>query len=387
MKKLNRVYVYTFSIVLIIFLFVGLSNYKKTVSYEDFGVFQNSMTSSLIYYSLNNHSKKKYTYQEINSEEIIDFNADKNISSNLENWNVKFFFSNNKMSFLLDSIIRNDSSSLKKYNYITYIEANNLNNPYKLSNKILNNISYLWVMWIDEKYYDYDSYSENDLIEKYFVLSTLKNKWYNEVTNFENKIFDDIKRDFEHFNDASKLKLLFFLHFNWELDTFIEKIDFDISSISDTNNSYYVYISNIINWNTDERNKIVSNLKNNFNSLNDDHKVLLIWYLYDAKDQDFQKYYDIFEKKNNYNLALWVAFKKYLIYSQFDNEYTSYDNYSKFWYSSWILINRKKEFIINSDNVNHIDEYPLSKVMYDWLIDTRVVSFEWDKIYLNVIVK
>ena len=251
----------------------------------------------------------------------------------------------------------------------------------------MNNISYLWVIDIDEKYYDYDSYSQDSLIKKYFILSYIKKQWYKEAESFEEKLSIDIISDFPLWEDESKLKLLYFLWFSWEIDNFLQKVSFNLNEIQDKDNIYYLYLSNKLNVNSDELLDISSNFKDKYDELNDLEKVLFIWYLYESKDDDFEIYYDKFELKNNYDLDLDVAFSKYLIYSNFENEYSSFENDAKFWYASWILLNRKKEFILDSQNINHIDSLSLDKVMYDWLIDTRVKSFEGDKIYLNVIVK
>jgi hypothetical protein len=120
--------------------------------------------------------KSTYTYKEILAEEILDFDVEVSDTTTIENSTIDFFFSNNKMSYLLDSIITNNSNSISKYDYLTFLESEYLNSDIKLTEKLLNNISYLGVVNIDEKYYEYDSYSEDLLIKKYFLLSALKNK-------------------------------------------------------------------------------------------------------------------------------------------------------------------------------------------------------------------
>jgi len=87
---------------------------------------------------------------------------------------------------------------------------------------------------------------------------------------------------------------------------------------------------------------------------------------------EYSKYYDEIEKTDNYSLSLKELFIKFLVYSKLNTEYNSFDNYAKFWFSSGMQVNRKKEFIVSREAPYYFESYRLDKVIYEGLIDTRI---------------
>lgn len=386
MKKINRSYIYPLILLLAFFLlFWFLYIIKSKKIQEKIAYYNKSVSFSLDSYLSENDYHLDITTKLIKTGEIIDFNAKNSWKWNEENSKVEFLFSNNIMTIIADSIIKNKTEE-NKYFYITYLELFSKINDIKLSPKIFDTIPYLWIVLFEEDFYKFDKEKIVNLPMKYFLLSQFSKNWYTEGEKLKEKIYNDLLSNFDDLQYKEQIELFFLLSFSWELEIFLKdkNLNFTDISILVDYKGYYLYILNKLDPTNELVENLSKNIKENFDNISEEQKIAFLWYLSDTQDEDFNKYYLKIEEKNNYDLTLHQQFIKFLMYSKFENKY---DNYAKFWYSSWLMQNRRKQFILNKEKPYYFEEFPLDKIIYDGIIDTRVSSFSWEDFYINVTVK
>lgn len=328
-----------------------------------------------------------------NKSTIYDFNIDYNKESkNLKESELSLFFANNKMTYLFDSIFSNKKDDIYKYLFINYIELYSKNKKLKLTPKITYNTDYQNLTSVDNEIYKFDVLDEREYIHKYFLLSSLEKSWIKIDSEFKNLIYNDIVSNYKWLKNNDKLLFLVYLNNLWELDNFLTSVDEKLSELpwlfwfKDTELAYFVYLLSLKDkWNPD-LDWYISTLETWYDKLDITWKIMLIWALSNL-EKDYSEHYLELEKISNYDLTLQEQFIKFLVFKEFKNEYTIYDNYSKFWWSSWLQVNKNSEFILSSRKLFYYDSFSLDKLIYDDLIDTRVASFFWDKFYLNITLK
>jgi len=185
---------------------------------------------------------------------------------------------------------------------------------------------------------------------------------------------------------------LVYLNNLWELDNFLTSVDENLSELpwlfwfESSELAYFVYLLSLKDKSNPDLDWYISTLEAWYDKLDIIWKIMLIWALSNL-EKDYSLHYSELEKVSNYDLTLKEQFIKFFVFKEFKNEYTIYDNYSKFWWSSWLQVNKNKEFVLSNRKLFYYTSFTLDKVIYDNLIDTRVVSFFWDKFYLNITLK
>ncbi len=322
---------------------------------------------------------------------VVDFDVEH--KSDLKNYNeskIDFLFSNNKMTYVFDAIINSNENTIYKYLFINYLQnyskINNLNNHPKLTWEI----NYSELLPLEKEIYNFELAKEEEYIDKYFLLSTIEKSWLEVDQVLKWKIYWDLFFNFSSFKDNDKLLLLLYLSNLGELDDFLTSIQKDLpklfSWLNDNDLAYYTYLLSIKDKTNEEIAENIKKLETEFDNLNLDNKIMFVWILNNMLI-DYSKYYEEIEKTDNYSLSLKELFIKFLVFSNFKNEYTILDSYSKFWFSSWMQVNRKEEFILSLEKPYYYESYSLDKVIYDDLIDTRVWAFDWKNFYLNITLK
>jgi len=322
---------------------------------------------------------------------VVDFDVEH--KSELKNYNeskIDFLFANNKMTYLFDAIINSNEETIYKYLFINYLENYTKINSSNIHPNLVWKTSYQEILSLENEIYNFELAKEEEYIDKYFLISSLDKSWIEVDQLLKWKIYGDLFLNFSNFKDSDKLLFLLYLSNLWELDKFLSDVQKDLPKIfswlNDNDLAYYTYLLSINDKTNEEITKNIKNLEAEFDNLNTDSKIMYLWTLNNMWI-DYSKYYDKIEKTDNYSLNLKELFIKFLIYSNFKNEYTSIDSYSKFWFSSWMQVNRKEEFILSIDKPYYYESYPLDKVIYDDLIDTRVWAFDWKKFFLNITLK
>lgn len=322
---------------------------------------------------------------------VFDFDLEYKIDlNNYSESKIDFLFSNNKMTYVLDSIINSNENTIYKYLFINYLQNYSKVNTYKNHPKLTWEINYLELIPLEKEIYNFEFAREEEYIEKYFLLSTLEKSWINIDQIFKWKIYSDLVLNFSSFKDKDKLLLLFYLSNLWESYNFLSSIGNDLpklfSFLENDELAYFTYLLSISDKTNKEIENNIEKLGKNFSDLSIDSKIMYIWTLNNMWVNYFD-YYNEIEKIENSTLTLKESFIKFLIYSDLKNEYTILDSYSKFWYSSGMQVNRKKEFILSLESPFFFESYPLDKVVYNNLIDNRIWAFDWKKFYLNITLK
>lgn len=403
-KKLLFIPVIIFILIFILLIFNFIENKKQKEIYIE----KTKNYNTKIEDYLNTYSNSWYTISNTNKDfkyvrdarqdvvlqripTVVDFNVEhKSELKNYSESSINFLFANNKMTYLFDAIINSNENTIYKYLFINYLQnyskINNLNNHPKL----IWETNYSELLQFEKDIYNFDLAQEEEYIDKYFLLSSLEKSWLEIDQVFKWKIYWDLFFNFSNFKDNDKLLLLLYLSNLWELDDFLTSIQKDLpklfSWLNDNDLAYYTYLLSIKDKTNEEITENIKNLEAEFVNLNTDSKIMFVWVLNNMW-MDYSKYYDEIEKTDNYSLSLKELFIKFLIFSNFKNEYTILDSYSKFWFSSWMQVNRKEEFILSLEKPYYYESYSLDKVIYDELIDTRVWAFDWKKFYLNITLK
>lgn len=397
--KNKFILIWFFSLFLIfLFLFFILNNTEENkidfnnqeiIIVQESTKLQNQINNTLDSYSWSLNLLEKYSLiKEINNQEILDFYLEYDFKSTSDDLKVEFVFANNKLTFLVNSIFESDENSLNKVLFLSYLKSYFWKNNINISHFIDKNIDYLEVFDIDKIEYSKENIIKN--IKKYFVLENLKKNNHFKDTDFLNDIYWDFLINFSSFSNLEKLTLFFYLSYNWELNKFLNDLDlefddiFNKSKLNDYEKWLYFYILS--------KNKKIDSIDDfsdflvNYENYDEKTLILIIASL-NLLSLDFSAYYRIIENIPNFELDLETKFLKFLIFKDLKNEYNSYSNYSRFWYSAWLLWNRMKEFDLIRQRPYYREEHDLERLIYNDEIDVRVVSFRWDKFYLNVIIK
>lgn len=322
---------------------------------------------------------------------VVDFDVEH--KSDLVNYSeskIDFLFANNKMTYLFDAILNNNEETIYKYLFINYLENYTKINSSNIHPNVVWKTSYQEILSLESEIYNFELAKEEEYIDKYFLISSLDKSWIEVDQLLKWKIYWDLFFNFSSFKDSDKLLFLLYLSNLWELDKFLTDVQKDLpklfSWLNDNDLAYFTYLLSITDKSNEEIEKNIEKLKIDFSNLNLDSKIMFIWTL-NYMWIDYLEYYNEIEKTDNYLLSLKELFIKFLIYSNLKNEYTFLDSYSKFWYSSGMQVNRKEEFILSLEKPYYYESYPLDKVIYDDLIDTRVGAFDWKKFFLNITLK
>ena len=418
----NKLYIYLFFFILLftIFWFYFFSNSdeitsidekinkfseeEKIIVNEKLDIYNKQISDYLINYTStgifltvqNNFKEFEYLKPEKwakNKSTIYDFNIDYNMESkNLKESEVSLFFANNKMAYLFDSIFLNKKDDIYKYLFINYIELYSKNKKIKLTPKITYNTDYQNLTSVDSEIYKFNVLDEIEYIHKYFLLSSLEKSWIKIDIEFKKLIYNDIVSNYKWLKNNDKLLFLVYLNNLWELDNFLTSVDENLSELpwlfwfESSELAYFVYLLSLKDKSNPDLDWYISTLEAWYDKLDIIWKIMLIWALSNL-EKDYSLHYSELEKVSNYDLTLKEQFIKFFVFKEFKNEYTIYDNYSKFWWSSWLQVNKNKEFVLSNRKLFYYTSFTLDKVIYDNLIDTRVVSFFWDKFYLNITLK
>lgn len=329
----------------------------------------------------------------LNKSTIYDFNIDYNKESKkINNSEIELFFANNKMSYLFDSIFSSEWENIYKYLFINYIELYSKNKKLKLTPKVTFNTDYQNLTSIGSEIYKFDILDEREYIHKYFLLSSFEKSWIQIDSEFKNLIYKDLTSNYKKFKNKDKLLFLIYLNNLWELDNFLISVNEKLVELpwlfwfKGDELAYFLYLLSLKDKSNPDINWYITSLETWYDKLDISWKIMLIWALNNL-EKDYSEHYSDLEKISNYDLTLQEKFIKFLVFREFKNEYTIYDNYSKFWWSSWLQVNKNKEFILSNRKLFYYDNFSLDKVVYDNLIDTRIASFFWDKFYLNITLK
>jgi len=380
------------------------SEEEKIIVNEKLDIYNKQISDYLINYTStgifltvqNNFKEFEYLKPEKwakNKSTIYDFNIDYNMESkNLKESEVSLFFANNKMAYLFDSIFLNKKDDIYKYLFINYIELYSKNKKIKLTPKITYNTDYQNLTSVDSEIYKFNVLDEIEYIHKYFLLSSLEKSWIKIDIEFKKLIYNDIVSNYKWLKNNDKLLFLVYLNNLWELDNFLTSVDENLSELpwlfwfESSELAYFVYLLSLKDKSNPDLDWYISTLEAWYDKLDIIWKIMLIWALSNL-EKDYSLHYSELEKVSNYDLTLKEQFIKFFVFKEFKNEYTIYDNYSKFWWSSWLQVNKNKEFVLSNRKLFYYTSFTLDKVIYDNLIDTRVVSFFWDKFYLNITLK
>lgn len=406
----NKKIFFIFIFVLIIFLvFLGFNTYEKNkqkkiyesklVSYnEEINDYLSSYKQEDWFYITN--LKKEFIYiPDINQIKwmpniptLSDFDIEHN--KDLKNYSeskIDFLFANNKMTFLVNDLLLSDNQDIYKYIFVNYLEAYFKNNNLKIAPFLTWKTDYQNLVSKEKEIFELSFLASEEYIDKYFLLSYLWKSWVDIDNEFLNLLKQDIEDNFNGFDNYSKLLYIFFLNELWELDDFLSSrwnISDLLSSFWNNLNvkSFETYILSLKEKDNEDIQKNIEELESSFDNLDNTSKILLVWILNNLW-KDFSKYYDEIEKIEHNDYQLKELFIKFLVYSKLNTEYTSFDNYAKFWFSSGMQVNRKEEFIVSRETPYYFESYRLDKVIYEDLIDNRVWAFDWKKFYLNIILK
>ncbi|MDD2907507.1 MAG: hypothetical protein PHH98_02595 [Candidatus Gracilibacteria bacterium] len=324
---------------------------------------------------------------------ISDFNVDfdKNLKD-YENSQISYLFANNKMTFLEDAIFKNSENDIYKYLFINYIELYSKNKKQKISPNITYNTDYQKLIDLDKDIYTFDLFNQEEYIDKYFLLSNLEKSGILINTDFKNTIYNDLVLNYKSFENKDKLLFLIYLNKLGELDNFLTSVDEKIEDLPGIfgfkNNelAYFSYLLSLKDSSNIELNGYIEKLELAYNELDFDGKIMLIGTLSNLK-KDYNNHYIDLEKTSNYDLKLKEQFIKFIVFSEFENEYTIFDNYSKFYWSSGMQVNKNKQFNLSIRKPFYYEDFNIDKVIYNDIIDTRVASFFGDKFYLNITLK
>lgn len=367
-----------------IFWFIIYTKFFNIEKTETFEVYNESISEVLEKY--NNYTdfeSIKYIEKEVNNREIVDFDIDFDKNSS-QTWSlIEFSFANNKMTFLIDSIFTNQDNSIYKIFYSSYLKSYFNSKNLKISSFIDEKIDYLEIFedFIDLNYFA----DENEKITKFFIISKLINNNSFSDLDFYQDLASNLLENFDSLNIDEKLLFLTYLDENWDLFNFLSDLDlwldklFNINNLSNTQELNYLYLLS--------KNNIEIELDlEKFTNLNDRSKIFLVWIL-NSLWKDYSEIYLDLEEKWNINLDIHDQFLKFLVFKNLKNEYTSYEKYSKFWYSSGVLLNRRMEYELNLDSPFFKQEHKFENLIYNNKIDTRIASFMWEKFYLQVTLK
>ncbi|MDD3794033.1 MAG: hypothetical protein PHI37_04425 [Candidatus Gracilibacteria bacterium] len=406
----NKKIFFIFIFVLIIFLvFLGFNTYEKNkqkkiyesklVSYnEEINDYLSSYKQEDGFYITN--LKKEFIYiPDINQIKwmpniptLSDFDIEHN--KDLKNYSeskIDFLFANNKMTFLVNDLLLSDNQDIYKYIFVNYLEAYFKNNNLKIAPFLTGKTDYQNLVSKEKEIFELSFLASEEYIDKYFLLSYLGKSGVDIDNEFLNLLKQDIEDNFNGFDNYSKLLYIFFLNELGELDDFLSSrgnISDLLSSFGNNLNvkSFETYILSLKEKDNEDIQKNIEELESSFDNLDNTSKILLVGILNNL-GKDFSKYYDEIEKIEHNDYQLKELFIKFLVYSKLNTEYTSFDNYAKFWFSSGMQVNRKEEFIVSRETPYYFESYRLDKVIYEDLIDNRVGAFDGKKFYLNIILK
>lgn len=378
-----------FIILFFIIMYFYMNNNKKIDLYNS------NITQKLDLFEEYSHNwyDTSFYNRDIKTDEIIDFYIDYNNDISKEDSEVELLFSNTKLSFLANSIFYWDNNIEKLY-YLDFINAYSSVIWYDFisySNEkkyIINDL-----LLYENNIYNFDIDNLDLLLDKYFVFRYLHKHNIVDTSIVVNKFKTDIYDNFENISIDNQLLFLFYLSLisNDDLKDFLSYKDlvidklYEIDNLSDSNKIKYLYVLSInwINYDYD-----FSYLLEKFNEFDYITKLFFVSLL-SSYDLDYEEQYNYIE--NNYlyiDLDNRSKFLKFLLYKNNFEDYSSYDTYSKFWYSLWYVVNRKIEYEVWVNGITYYyADYPISRLEYNNEIDARIASFEWEKFYLQITVK
>ncbi len=389
-QKLLLLLFFVFSILAL--FFVLIKNNSNNFLYNNF---DNNIST---YYNKNypeltsyNHS---FFYTKNSVDEISDVSIELKPWYSYEDSSIEFFVTSNKSSILMSDIFYAKNNSLEKLVYLDYIKSFWFINWYDLFPKA-SELKYFYNdknILLEKQNYSFENNDANLLLSKYFVLSYMDQNFVFKNWWFSNKIKNDFIKNFEFLDYDTRLKFLFYSSELWELEEILSKNNLDIFELikfQDLNINqatiFYYILSNNPKY-FDFWDKI---LNVDFYELNYLSQIFYIWYLNNIWE-NYDEYYDYLENNyNNNDLWIWEKFLKLLVFNDLQNEYNSYSDYSRFWYSIWYIVNRNEEFEILENQLYLTKEFSLDRISYDddEQIDLRLTNFEWDEFYTKIILK
>ncbi len=391
-NKKKILYLISFLLVVFIFFYI-IFNYILYVQKNN--QYQDIVNKELNFYNdyKNSDYDISYDYKSFSFEEISDFYIDYSKEYSSTNSKIELLFSNNKLSFLIDSIY-NWNNSIDKLLYIDYFNAFSFISWYQFTNNI--NRDYYFLNKYSNLYSDLYNFSLENidyLIDNFFVLSYLEKNELLKDDIVLKKLKQDLYNNYERLDISNQLYLIFYLDYlgDWYLEDFLSYKNYSLENIFEynklniNNKAIYLYLleNNDIKIDYD-----ISLIEKNFDKMNYNSKLFFVSLFYSTRDDSLEYYNNLEKSYKNYDLNLKNKFLKSLLYKNLFVDYSSFDNYSKFWYACWYVVNRKKEYEVWFDKKTYYyADYSISRIEYDWQIDSRVASFEWDKFYLQVTIK
>lgn len=407
--KNKKLFIIPIFILFIVLTFLGFNAYEKNkqekiyesklVSYnQEINDYLSSYKQENWFYITN--LMKDFSYVRDARQDVVlaiiptltdfDLEHNKDLKNHSES-KIDFLFSNNKMTFLVNDILLSDSQDIYKYIFVNYLEAYFKNQNLNISPFLTWKTDYENLVSKEKDIFELSFLANEEYIDKYFLLSYLEKSSIDIDNEFLSLLKKDIEDNFSWFDDYSKLLYIFFLNELWELDDFLST-RWNISDLfssfwsSPEVKSFETYILSLKDKDNENIAKNIEELESSFDELDITSKILLVWTLNNLW-KDFSKYYDEIEKIEHSDYKLKELFIKFLVYSKIKSEYNSFENYAKFWFSSGMQVNRKKEFIVSRETPFYFESYRLDKVIYEDLIDNRVWAFDWKKFYLNITLK
>lgn len=407
--KNKKLFIIPIFILFIVLTFLGFNAYEKNkqekiyesklVSYnQEINDYLSSYKQENWFYITN--LMKDFSYVRDARQDVVlaiiptltdfDLEYNKDLKNHSES-KIDFLFSNNKMTFLVNDILLSDSQDIYKYIFVNYLEAYFKNQNLNISPFLTWKTDYENLVSKEKDIFELSFLASEEYIDKYFLLSYLEKSSIDIDNEFLSLLKKDIEDNFSWFDDYSKLLYIFFLNELWELDDFLST-RWNISDLfssfwsSPEVKSFETYILSLKDKDNENIAKNIEELESSFDELDITSKILLVWTLNNLW-KDFSKYYDEIEKIEHSDYKLKELFIKFLVYSKIKSEYNSFENYAKFWFSSGMQVNRKKEFIVSRETPFYFESYRLDKVIYEDLIDNRVWAFDWKKFYLNITLK
>lgn len=407
--KNKKLFIIPIFILFIVLTFLGFNAYEKNkqekiyesklVSYnQEINDYLSSYKQEDWFYITN--LMKDFSYVRDARQDVVlaiiptltdfDLEHNKDLKNHSES-KIDFLFSNNKMTFLVNDILLSDSQDIYKYIFVNYLEAYFKNQNLNISPFLTWKTDYENLVSKEKDIFELSFLASEEYIDKYFLLSYLEKSSIDIDNEFLSLLKKDIEDNFSWFDDYSKLLYIFFLNELWELDDFLST-RWNISDLfssfwsSPEVKSFETYILSLKDKDNENIAKNIEELESSFEDLDITSKILLVWTLNNLW-KDFSKYYDEIEKIEHSDYKLKELFIKFLVYSNINSEYNSFENYAKFWFSSGMQVNRKEEFIVSRETPFYFESYRLDKVIYEDLIDNRVWAFDWKKFYLNITLK